>query len=165
MNVSKSFHMLPSVFPERLREGEETDCLFSCVYPCCPVQYSVCTDTHVTVTCSPLSFVWFSPACSLPRALCSVWAPAARAAPDKQQGPWKPCSPVGSPVRGGSCSPETVLHPAPLLPGLHSRGQVSAQSWWLTVGSGSYICSQVQFNNYLQRHPLQAWCWALGTWR
>lgn len=37
-NVSKSFYMLPSVSPGRPREGEETDCLLSCVCPCCPVQ-------------------------------------------------------------------------------------------------------------------------------
>lgn len=36
-----SFHMLPLVSPGR--EEEETDFLLSGVYPCCPVQYSVCS--------------------------------------------------------------------------------------------------------------------------
>ena len=41
--------MLPSVFPERLREGEEADCLLSCVCPCV-----LCSTLYVQTRMWPL---------------------------------------------------------------------------------------------------------------
>lgn len=159
--------MLPLVSPGRLKATERKRKLISfhpaCTLLLCALYPLHVVGPHVLTTCFPVFSVWCSPACSLPRTLCSVCVPAAWAARGTQQEPWKPCLPVRSPVCGGNCSPETVLHPAPLLPGLHPWGQVSVGCWGLAVCPGTHICSPIQFNEYSQRHPLQAWPWVLGT--
>lgn len=43
---------------------------------------------------------------------------------------------------------------------IHEDRSVLRVGGWLWVLGPIHVCSPIQFNKYLQRHPLQSWSWA-----